>query len=63
MKLDIKQLELEINTMSPRSKLYQVLKDSLTKRGYWRNHARGKAFPAGNAMGNRRLRPSNSNFE
>lgn len=40
-KLDLNQLELEIQQMSVRSKLYKVLKAELTKVGYWKQKARG----------------------
>jgi hypothetical protein len=40
-KLDLRQLEKEILTMSPRSKLFKVLKKTLSELGHWRNKNRG----------------------
>jgi hypothetical protein len=40
-RIDIEQLKAEIETMNRHNILYRVLKESLTKRGWWRNRPRG----------------------
>ncbi len=39
--MDTNQLALAIQSMTPRSKLYKVLKRELSLLGYWRNRPRG----------------------
>ncbi len=38
---DYKELVESIRIMTPRYKLFKVLKKELTARGYWKNHPRG----------------------
>ncbi len=40
MRIDFHQLRLAIRQMTPRSKLFHVLKEELGSRGYWKNHPR-----------------------
>lgn len=40
-KIDLKQLASEIRRLDRRHQLYRVLKDELTKLGYWRIKPRG----------------------
>lgn len=35
------ELKVRIRTMTPQTRLYRVLRDGLTERGYWRKLARG----------------------
>jgi hypothetical protein len=42
-KLDLQQLQTEIRTMSPRSKLYKLLVAELSSLGHWKQLRRGKA--------------------
>ena len=44
-KIDLEELRLEIETMTYKSSLYRVLKESLSKRGYWKALKRGKPNP------------------
>jgi len=47
--LDYKALQLKLKALTPRKRLYKLLKTELTKLGYWRNRPRGnpkKAFKA-----------------
>jgi len=39
--IDLKQLAEAIRTMNHASPIYQVLRDELSKRGYWRRLPRG----------------------
>jgi hypothetical protein len=41
-KIDLEQLSLEIQNLKPTQKLYQVLKDGLTKIDHWKQQKRGK---------------------
>jgi len=41
-KIDFEQLRKEIKVMSVRSELYKVLRDELTKIGFWKKRQRGK---------------------
>jgi hypothetical protein len=34
-------LRVRIRAMTPQTRIYRVLRDELTERGYWRRHARG----------------------
>jgi hypothetical protein len=46
-KIDLEQLRNEIQKIHRSHKLYKVLKEELTKQGYWKNKKRGdpvKAF-------------------
>ena len=38
---NLHELRKEIINMTPRQNIYMVLKEELTKLGYWRNHPRG----------------------
>uniref|UniRef100_A0A6M3LS46 Uncharacterized protein n=1 Tax=viral metagenome TaxID=1070528 RepID=A0A6M3LS46_9ZZZZ len=38
----IEELRQKIQGMTRRTELFKVLKEELTKQGYWRNRARGK---------------------
>lgn len=40
--IDLDELRSEIRGMSVRSKLYKLLKEELSVRGWWKNRARGK---------------------
>lgn len=51
-KLDLARLRIEIQDMSLESNLYQVLKEELTKRGYWKALKRGKPNPMFMRRGN-----------
>jgi len=42
IQLDLEELRVGIRAMSMRSQLYRVLKEELTKRGYWKLRKRGK---------------------
>lgn len=44
-KLDQERLRFEIRNMTYESTLYKLLKEELTKIGYWKNHKRGKPNP------------------
>lgn len=44
-KIDLKQLRTEIRKMTFRRQLYQVLKEELTKLGWWKQRKRGKPNP------------------
>jgi hypothetical protein len=44
-KVNQEQLKNEIQSMSPRSKLYKLLKNELTKLGHWKQLKRGKPNP------------------
>ena len=44
-KINLEELRLEIETMTYKSSLYFVLRDALTKRGYWKALKRGKPNP------------------
>jgi len=44
-KLDIEQLKLEIRSLTYERQLYTVLKEELTKLGYWKQLKRGKPNP------------------
>lgn len=39
--VDLEQLQKDIENLTRRQKLYQVLKVGLTKKGYWKAKARG----------------------
>jgi len=39
--MDLEVLRYDIQNMTRKSKLYNVLRDELTKLGYWRKRARG----------------------
>ena len=39
--IDLKDLKAEIEAMTPRKKLFKVLKEGLSALGYWRNKPRG----------------------
>lgn len=41
MKVDLTQLIAEIRHLERHQKLYRVLKDELSKLGFWRNKPRG----------------------
>lgn len=41
-KAEIERIRDLIQHMTPRSEIYQVLRDELTSLGYWRNKPRGK---------------------
>jgi len=41
MAIDYDELRQAIRTMSVRSRLYKLLKEELTLRGYWKNRTRG----------------------
>jgi hypothetical protein len=34
-------LRVRIRAMTPQTRIYRVLRDELTERGYWRRHSRG----------------------
>ncbi|HUC78969.1 MAG TPA: hypothetical protein VMQ58_01885 [Candidatus Saccharimonadales bacterium] len=40
-KIDQNQLRIEIQEMSPQSKLFQLLKEEISKIGYWHKKPRG----------------------
>jgi hypothetical protein len=44
LKVNLDQLRQEIRTMTKDTKLYRVLRDELTKLGYWKKRPRGKSF-------------------
>jgi hypothetical protein len=44
-KINHEQLQKEIAEMSPRSKLYKLLQNELTKLGHWKQLKRGKPNP------------------
>lgn len=54
-KIELEKLEIEIDSGLNRwSPLYWVLKRSLSKQGYWKNHPRGdpkKGFKSGMGKG------------
>ncbi len=39
--MDYEELEEAIPKMTPKTKLYRILKKGLTALGHWRNHPRG----------------------
>lgn len=39
--VNLEELRKEIRAMTPRKKLFMVLKEELTKLEHWRNHLRG----------------------
>lgn len=41
-KIDLNQLRKEVQLMSCRSELYNLLRDELTKLGHWKQKPRGK---------------------
>lgn len=45
--IDYDELEQELKSMTPRSRLYKLLKKHLTIHGRWRNAKRGKPFKMG----------------
>ena len=49
-KIDLVQLTKEIRSMNSRKKLYQVLKNELTKLGHWRDRPRGNPAKGWAAM-------------
>lgn len=44
-KLDLEQLRLEIRNLTYNKQLYNVLKEELSKKGYWKHLKRGKPNP------------------
>ena len=48
MKIDYKELKLQLSSMSERSILFQLIKDEMKKRNHWKPLPRGKAFEKGN---------------
>jgi len=44
-KINLNQLRIEIQYMTVRRQLYKVLKEELTKLGYWKKRKRGKPNP------------------
>ena len=40
--LDLEDLRDEVRVMTRETKLYKLLKEELTARGYWKNKKRGK---------------------
>jgi hypothetical protein len=45
--IDYDELETELKVMTPRSRLYQVLKKHLSLQGRWKASKRGKPFVKG----------------
>ena len=50
-KINFEQLKWELQNMSSRSKLFQLLKSELEKRGHWKQSARGNPMKGYNARG------------
>ena len=50
-KIDLGQLRLEIRELNRSKALYKVLKDELSKRGYWKNQKRGDPVKAYQSRG------------
>ncbi len=53
--MNYQELRLAIGAMSPRSKLYKVLKEELTARGYWQNKPRGNPSKGYQAMKSKKV--------
>ena len=53
-KIDLEQLAKEIRGLDRRQELYRVLKEELTKRGYWKQRARGNPAKGYRAMKSRK---------
>ena len=43
--IDLEQLQKEVRSMSPRSKLYKILRNELSRIGHWKQLKRGKPNP------------------
>jgi len=52
-KIDLEQLAKEIRGLDRRQELYRVLKEELTKQGYWKQRARGNPAKGYQAMKSR----------
>ena len=50
-KIDLVQLRLEIRTLNRTKVLYRVLKEELSKKGYWKLKARGDPVKAYQSRG------------
>ena len=50
-KIDLEQLRKEIRELNRSKILYKVLKDELSKRGYWKNQKRGDPVKAYQSRG------------
>ncbi len=53
--MDLKELKQELADMTPRSKVFEIVKAELLKRGHWKPQARGKAFAKGKDARRKRL--------
>lgn len=42
--INLAELEAELSKMKPRSKLYELIKKEMQRRGRWKRLARGKPF-------------------
>lgn len=45
-KINLSQLQVELKTLNNRKALYKVLKEGLSRLGYWKERGRGKPFRA-----------------
>lgn len=52
--IDFKLLEHMLKNMTTSSKLYQLIKAEMVRRGHWKNKPRGKAFTKGNVYARRK---------
>lgn len=45
MAINLEELERELRDMTPRSRLFTIVKEEMKRRGHWKNHRRGKPHP------------------
>lgn len=43
----LSELERELQTMKPRSQVFELVKAEMKRRGHWKNKSRGRVFVTG----------------